>query len=135
LRVGVSILNSKKQIVTTSNAPKPIGPYSQGIIVGDLVFTAGQGAIDPKTNQFLGGSIKEQTSRVLQNIQGILEEAGSSLDNVIKVNVFLKDNKLFGEMNEVYATYFKKDPPARTTVITGLPRDEMLVEIEVIATL
>ncbi len=128
-------LNGKKQVVTTSNAPKPIGPYSQGIIVGDLVFTAGQGAIDPKTNQWAGGDIREQTRRVFENIKGILEEAGSSLDNVVKVTVFLKDNKLFGEMNEVYATYFKNEPPARTTVITGLPKDEMLVEIEVVATL
>jgi 2-iminobutanoate/2-iminopropanoate deaminase len=128
-------LNGKKRAVITSNAPKPIGPYSQGIIIGDLIFTAGQGAIDPKTNQFVGGDIKEQTHRVLENIKGILEAAGSSMDNVVKISVFIKDNKLFGEMNEVYATYFNKEPPARTTVVAGLPRDDMLVEIEAVATL
>lgn len=105
------------------------------MVVGDFVFTAGQGAIDPKTNQWAGGDIKEQTRRTLDNIKGILEEAGSSLDKTVKVSVFLKDKKLFGEMNEVYSSYFKRDPPARTTVVTDLLRDDMLVEIEAVATL
>lgn len=128
-------MNGKKHVVSTSNAPKPIGPYSQGMVVGDFVFTAGQGAIDPKTNQWAGGDIKEQTRRTLDNIKGILEEAGSSLDKTVKVSVFLKDKKLFGEMNEVYSSYFKRDPPARTTVVTDLLRDDMLVEIEAVAML
>jgi 2-iminobutanoate/2-iminopropanoate deaminase len=120
--------------VSTNLAPRPIGPYSQGVKVGDLVFTAGQGAIDPSTNEWLGGDIREQTERVLENLKGILEAAGSSLDRVVKTTVFLEKKELFREMNEVYSRYFPKNPPARSTVVTGMVRDGMLVEIEAVAT-
>lgn len=124
-----------KKAVLTSKAPKPIGPYSQGIISKGFVFTAGQGAIDPASNNWAGGDIKQQTTLVLENIKAVLTEAGTSLGNVVKVNVFLKKKELFAEMNEVYKMYFSGVPPARSTVITDLLRDDMLVEIEATAAL
>jgi 2-iminobutanoate/2-iminopropanoate deaminase len=123
----------KKKVVFTDSAPRPVGPYSQGIVSNGFVFAAGQGAIDPKTNQWIGGDIIQQTARVLENIKAVLEAAGSSLDNVVKVNVFLRKKELFQEMNAVYAKYFPENQPARSTVITDLLRDDMLVEIEAIA--
>jgi 2-iminobutanoate/2-iminopropanoate deaminase len=122
-----------KKVVTSSELPKPQGPYSPGIVSNGFVFTAGQGAMDSKTNTWRGGDIKQQTKVTMDNVKAILEAAGSSIDKVVKVNIFLKDKKLFGEMNEVYATYFSKDPPARSTVITDLLRDDMLIEIETVA--
>jgi 2-iminobutanoate/2-iminopropanoate deaminase len=126
--------NSQKQIVSTSQAPRPLGPYSQGIAANGFVYTAGQGAIDPVTNEWRGGSIQDQTRMVLDNIKAILQGAGSGLENVVKVSVFLKNKQDFGKMNEVYKEYFPKDPPARTTVVTDLLRDDMLVEIDAVAT-
>lgn len=123
----------EKKSVSTSGAPRPIGPYSQGIVSNGFVFTAGQGAIDSKTNNWAGGDISQQTTLTLENIKAILDEAGSSLDKVVKVTVFLKRKELFAEMNTVYARYFGNDPPARSTVVTDLLRDDMLVEIEAVA--
>jgi len=105
-------------VVSTDKAPKAIGPYSQGIKAGDLVFTAGQGPLDPATGKLVEGGIAEQTRRVLQNIQAILEAANSALDQVVKTTVFLGDMADFQAMNAVYAEFFPpdKNPPARTTV-------------------
>ena len=122
-----------KEIVFTDRGPKPIGPYSQAIKANGLLFVSGQVAIDPKTNEFAGGDIRRQTERVMDNIKGVVEGAGSKLSHVIKTTVFLKNIGDFSAMNEVYARYFASAPPARSTVeVARLPKDA-LVEIEVIA--
>lgn len=123
----------EKRIIYTEKAPKPIGPYSQAIIAGDFIFTSGQIPIDPKTNQLVQGDIKEQTRQVLENLKAILEEAGVTFDDVVKVTVYMKDLNEFSAMNEVYSEYFKNSPPARTTVeVSRLPRD-VKIEIDLIA--
>ncbi len=122
--------------ISTDGAPAAIGPYAQGVRAGNLIFTAGQIALDPSTGQAVAGGIKEQTTRVLENLKAILEAGGSSLGQVVKTTVFLKDFNDFAAMNAVYATYFGADSdtlPARTTVeVARLPRD-LLVEIEAVA--
>jgi 2-iminobutanoate/2-iminopropanoate deaminase len=122
-----------KEIVTTERGPKPIGPYSQAVKTNGFLYLSGQVALDPKTNEMSTGDIRQQTERVLENIKGILEAAGSNLHHVVKTTVFLKDMNEFPAMNEVYARYFTTAPPARSTVqAVRLPKDA-LVEIEVIA--
>ena len=122
-------------VVATAGAPKAIGPYSQGIAVGDLIFTAGQVALDPATGELVVGGIADQTTRALENLQAVLVAAGSSLSQVIKTTVFLVDMADFAQMNEVYGRFFGNHRPARSTVaVAGLPRGA-LVEIEVIAAL
>jgi 2-iminobutanoate/2-iminopropanoate deaminase len=122
-----------KDIVNTDRGPKPIGPYSQAVKINGLLYLSGQVALDPKSNEMSTGDIKQQTERVLENIKGILEAAGSNLHHVVKTTVFLKDMSEFPAMNEVYAHYFTAAPPARSTVqVSRLPKDA-LVEIEVIA--
>ena len=122
-----------KDAVSTSEAPAAIGPYSQGIKAGSLLFLSGQISIDPKTNQMASGSVEEQTKQALENLDAVLRAAGMSLDNVVNTTVFLKDVNDFGKMNTVYATFFKNKPPARATVqVARLPRDA-LVEISAIA--
>jgi 2-iminobutanoate/2-iminopropanoate deaminase len=124
-----------RSVITTDGAPAAIGPYAQGVRIGNLIFTAGQIPIDPLTQQLVAGGIAEQTTRVMENLKAILEEAGSSLDRVIKTTVFLKDLNDFSAMNAVYADYLEVDgeAPARSTVeVSRLPRN-VLVEIELIA--
>ena len=125
-----------RSIITTDGAPAAIGPYAQGVRVGNLIYTAGQGALDPVTGQLVPGGIKEQTERTLENLKAILEAGGSSLGQVVKATVFLKDMNDFAAMNSVYASYFESDAdtlPARTTVeVSRLPRN-MLVEIDMVA--
>ncbi len=122
-----------KEVIRTDGAPMPIGPYSQAIRVSGMLYLSGQVALDPATGQFLGGDIKAQTRRALQNLSAVLEAAGSSPDRVVKTTVFLKDMNDFGPMNEEYASFFRESPPARSTVaVAKLPRDA-LVEIEAIA--
>ena len=122
-----------REIVHTDRGPKPIGPYSQAIKANGLLFASGQVAIDPKTNEFVGGDIRQQTERALENIKGVVEASGSKLSHVVKTTVFLKDMNDFAGMNEVYGKYFPTAPPARSTVAAaGLPKDA-LVEIEVVA--
>jgi 2-iminobutanoate/2-iminopropanoate deaminase len=124
-----------REIVTTDRGPKPVGPYSQAVKANGCVFLAGQVALDPKTGEMAGPDIAQQTQRVLENIKGILEAAGSNLHHVVKTTVFLKDMNDFAAMNEIYGKYFPAAPPARTTVQAArLPKDA-LVEIEVIAAL
>ena len=126
---------SKSAILTTS-APAAIGPYSQAVRLGDVVYTSGQVALDPATGNFLGGEIATQTERVCENLRAVLNEAGMNLTHVVKTLVFLKDMSDFGAMNEVYGRYFAPPdvvPPARSTVqVAALPKDA-LVEIECIA--
>lgn len=124
-----------KLIIATGKAPAAIGPYSQGVRVGNLIFTAGQIPIDPATGQVVAGGIAEQTARVFENLKAILEEAGSSLSQVVKTTVFLKNFNDFAAMNAVYGEYFTGagSLPARTTVeVARLPKD-VLVEIDVVA--
>ena len=123
-----------KQVVSTPNAPEAIGPYSQAIRAGNMVFLAGQIAIDPKTKQLMkDGAIEDQTRLVLENLKAVLEADGLTMDHVVSTTVFLKDLNEFGKMNGVYATFFKSDPPARATVeVARLPRD-VKVEIAAIA--
>jgi len=121
------------QFVATSNAPQAIGPYSQATIHGDLVFTAGQIALDPASMEVIDGDIAEQTDRVLANLEAVLAEAGSGFSRVLKTTVFLRDMADFAAMNEVYARRFGGHRPARSTVAAaGLPRS-VLVEIECVA--
>ncbi len=122
-----------REAIQTDQAPKAIGPYSQAIKVGNLVYTAGQIPIDPKTGNFVTGGINEQTRQVLENLQAVLAAAGSSLDQVIKATVFLKNIADFAAMNEVYAEYLGAAKPARSTVaVAELPRGA-LVEIDLVA--
>ena len=123
----------ERERIQTDNAPAAIGPYSQAIKAGGFVFASGQIPIDPQTGQFVSGGIAEQTEQVLKNLSAVLEAAGSSLGLVVKTTVFLADMKEFSGMNEVYATFFSSQPPARATVAAaGLPRDAR-VEIEAVA--
>jgi 2-iminobutanoate/2-iminopropanoate deaminase len=125
-----------KQAITTKAAPAAIGPYSQAIRSGNLIFTAGQIAIDPATGNVVAGGIAEQTARVLENLKATLEAAGSSLDRAVKATVFLKDFNDFAAMNAAYAAYLGGEgrvAPARTTVeVARLPKD-VLIEIELVA--
>lgn len=122
-----------REPVKTSNAPSALGPYSQAIKAGGMVYTSGQIAIDPATGEFTGGGIAEQTDRVLKNVAAVLEAAGSSLDRVVKTLVFLADMNDFAAMNEVYGRFFPDAPPARSTVQAArLPKDAR-VEIEAVA--
>lgn len=125
-----------RSTITTDGAPAAIGPYAQGVRVGNLIFTAGQGGLDPITGQVVSGGIKEQTERTIANLKAVLEAGGSSLGQVVKATVFLKDMNDFAAMNAVYAAFFEGDSdtlPARTTVeVARLPRN-LLVEIEVVA--
>ena len=122
-----------KTVISTTNAPAAIGPYSQAIRVGNIIFTSGQIPIDPVTGSFVEGGIKEQTRQSLLNVQAILNEAGTTMDHVIKTTVFMADMNDFAEMNSVYAEFFNTPYPARSAVaVKTLPKGA-LVEIEVIA--
>ena len=122
-----------RHAVTTPSAPKAIGPYSQGIRAGSLLFVSGQVPIDPATGQIIGGDIAAQTHRVFQNIGEILKAGGASFDHVVRTTVFLADMNDFAAMNDVYATYFTSPAPARATVeVSRLPKDAR-IEIDVIA--
>ena len=120
-----------RKVIRTSEGPRPMGPYSQAIVADGFVFVAGQGAVNPSTNELELGEVRSETRRVLQNIRAILEAAGSSLRDVVRVGVFLADIKDFDAMNEVYGEFFTEDQPARTTVGAQLPR--IKVEIDCIA--
>jgi len=122
-----------KTVISTAAAPAAIGPYSQAIRTGNLVFVSGQIPLDPATGQLLGGDIRAQTRQVLKNLAAILEAAGSGLARVVKTTVYLRDLGEFAAMNEVYAEFFSEQPPARATVqVARLPRDAA-VEIELVA--
>lgn len=121
--------------IHTPSAPQAIGPYSQAIVTGDLVFTSGQVALDPATGQLVEGDVQAQTRQVFRNLEAVLQAAGSSLQNVVKAQVFLRSMDDFAAMNEVYAQAFGEHRPARTTVeVSRLPRDAR-VEIDVVAML
>ncbi len=122
-----------RDVISTDQAPKAIGPYSQAIRAAGMILTSGQVALDPATQQVIAGDVAAQTDRVLKNLAAILHAAGSSLDKVLRCTVFLKNMGDFAAMNEVYGRYFTQAPPARSTVeVARLPKD-VLVEIDVIA--
>ncbi len=122
-----------KKTISTDSAPKAIGPYTQAIVANGFAFLSGQIPLDPATNTLIEGDIAAQTERVLQNMRAVLEACGSSLGQVVKTTVFLKDMGEFAKMNEVYARHFSENPPARSTVEAArLPRD-VRVEIDCIA--
>ena len=122
-----------KKIVSTSDAPAAIGPYSQAVRSGSMLFCAGQIPLDPKTGQIVSEDVAEQTRRVLENIAGLLKAAKMSFAHVVKTTIFLTSMGDFQAVNEVYATYFKEDPPARSTVaVAALPKNAK-IEIEVLA--
>ena len=124
-----------RETISTDKAPKAIGPYEQAVRVGDLIYTAGQIPIDPKTGNLIDGGIVEQTRQVLENLKAVLEAGGASLDTVIKATVFLKNMADFAALNEVYGLYLGKAKPARSTVaVADLPRGA-LVEIDMVATI
>ena len=121
-----------KQVLNTEKAPKALGPYSQGIKAGCLIFLSGQLGLDPVTNDFAAGGVAEQTRQALTNLKNILESSDSKMENVVKTTVFLKDMNDFQAMNAVYGEFFKSEPPARSTVqVAALPKGG-LVEIEAI---
>ncbi|MEO6550911.1 MAG: RidA family protein [Ferruginibacter sp.] len=124
-----------KLIINTLNAPAPIGPYSQAVKLGNLLFVSGQVALTTGSNEFVNNSIAEETTQVMQNLQSILTAAGMDFSNVVKSTIFLSDMDLFGKVNEIYAGFFTGDFPARETVaVKGLPKNAN-VEISVIASL
>ena len=122
-----------KKHVQTENAPRPIGPYSQGVIAGGLLFLSGQIPVDPVTNEVVAGDIQAQTERVLQNLLAVLKEAKLGPEHVVKTTVYLKDMADFPRMNEVYARYLGKEPPARSTIQAAALPKNVSVEIDVIA--
>lgn len=121
-----------KKSILTEKAPKPVGPYSQGIQVGNLIFVSGQVGFDPSTSKIVSGGIEKQTAQALENIKNILENANLTLENVVRATVFLKDINDFSSMNAVYSRYFSKHPPTRTTVGANLI-PSALVMIDAIA--
>ena len=124
-----------KKVISTNNAPAAIGPYSQAVRVGDMLFLSGQLGIDPSTGDFVPGGVKEQTEQVFKNIEAVLKEAGASLENVVKTTVFLADMIDFATVNEIYGAVFSNPYPARSAVaVKTLPKNG-LVEIEIIAVL
>ncbi|HML57901.1 MAG TPA: RidA family protein [Ferruginibacter sp.] len=123
----------KHQIIQTSQAPAPIGPYSQAVQAGDILFISGQIALNPETGELDNADVRTETIRVMQNLKAILEAAGSHFGKVVKTTIFLSDMQLFAEVNEIYATYFTDNYPARETVaVKGLPKN-VHVEISMIA--
>ena len=122
-----------RDIIRTANAPAPIGPYSQAVRAGGFVFASGQIAIDPASGETVAGDVAAETRRVLDNLRAVLQEAGTSLDRVVKTTIYLRDMKDFAKVNEVYATYFRKDPPARATVQAAALPKGLAVEIDCIA--
>lgn len=131
---GTALAQPQREVIATREAPEAIGPYSQAIRVGNTLYLAGQIAFDPMTNRLIeDGSIEAQTRRVLDNLRAVLKAAGMDMEHVVSTTVFMSDLNEFGRMNEVYATYFRSNPPARATIQAArLPRD-VKVEIAAIA--
>ncbi|KXG75193.1 2-iminobutanoate/2-iminopropanoate deaminase [Fervidicola ferrireducens] len=122
-----------KKVIKTDMAPKAIGPYSQAVMVGDFLFASGQIAINPATGEIVEGGIEAQTRQVMENVKNILQAAGMDFSNVVKTTVFITNMDDFGKVNEIYATYFGENPPARSCVeVSRLPKGA-LIEVEVIA--
>ena len=121
------------KIIKSKKAPEAIGPYSQAIAANNLVFVSGMIALDPATGKMVDGGVQEQTARALASLKAVLKAAGSSEKSVVKTTVFIKDSSMYKDMNEAYAKFFGKHKPARATLVTGFARDDILVEIDAIA--
>ncbi len=122
-----------KKIISTTDAPAAVGPYSQAVRIGNFVFCSGQIPLDPKTGQIIGGDITNQARRVMENIGAVLRAEGLAFENIVKATIFLTDLADFQKVNELYGSYFKSDPPARSTVqVAALPKSAQ-IEIEIIA--
>jgi 2-iminobutanoate/2-iminopropanoate deaminase len=133
LAIATKLNNNMKTIIETTNAPAPIGPYSQAVLSGNTLYTSGQIAIDPKTDKLVMTTIDEETNQVMTNMKAVLAEAGMTFDNVIKTSIFISDMDNFSDINGVYAQYFTSNFPARETVeVARLPKD-VNVEISMIA--
>ena len=123
----------EKKIINTINAPAPIGPYNQAIMIDDILYISGQVCIDPVTNDLKNKDLQEETHQVMANLKAILQAAGMTFNNVVKTTIFLTDMKRFSELNEIYGKYFQREPPARETVeVSRLPKD-VNVEISCVA--
>ncbi|MFZ0736980.1 MAG: Rid family detoxifying hydrolase [Candidatus Acidiferrales bacterium] len=122
-----------KTIVRTEHAPSPKGPYSQGVIAGDLVYVAGQGPVDPQSGELRLGDIRSECELTLKNIEAILRASGTGLENVVQCRVYLADLKDFAAMNEIYCRFFPDNPPARTTVGAGSLLNGIKIEIDAVA--
>jgi len=129
-------MSTHKQIILTAKAPQPIGPYSQAVRAGNLLFCSGQIPLDPVSGAIFGeGDVQMQTRQVMENMKAVLEASGASFENVVKTTIFLKSMNDFPKVNEIYSQYFKSNPPARSTVeVARLPKD-VLVEVETISAL
>jgi len=126
-------MSSQKQVIFTTEAPSPIGPYSQAVMAGNMLFVSGQIALDSNTNELVVGDIRQETQQVMLNIGSVLKSAGMNYHNVVKTSIFLKDMNNFAAVNEIYGHFFSSDFPARETVeVSRLPKD-VNVEISVIA--
>ncbi len=123
-----------KRVIKTDKAPKPIGPYSQGILVGKLLFISGQIPVVPETGELIKGDIERETEQILKNIKAIVEETGGGMDNIVKTTIYITDVGNFSKVNETYGKFFQKEPPARATVVSNLPKG-VDIEIEAIAVL
>jgi 2-iminobutanoate/2-iminopropanoate deaminase len=133
LAASIKYIFMRKQIINTTNAPAPIGPYNQAIKAGNWLFISGQVAIIPSTGEVITSGVKDEAVQVMKNLEAIIKEAGISFDNIVKTTIFLSDMSLFAEVNEVYGSYFTGDYPARETVaVKGLPKN-VNVEISMIA--
>ncbi len=121
------------KIVRSKKAPEPIGPYSQAVVVKNLVFVSGMIALDPGTGKMVSGGAKEQTARALASMKAVLKAAGTSERKVVKTTIFIKEASMFKDVNETYAEFFGKHKPARATLVTAFPRDDILVEIDAVA--
>ena len=126
-------MHNGKVVIKSKSLPPPGGPYSPAIKAGGFIFVSGQAAVDPRTGQVVGSTIEEQTERTLENVRTIVTAAGASLEDVVRVTVYLTEITNFNRMNEVYKGYFSRDPPARTTLEARLARPELLVEIDAVA--
>jgi 2-iminobutanoate/2-iminopropanoate deaminase len=128
-------MSSDRRVIATADAPKAIGPYSQAVVAGQLVFCSGQIPLDPRSGEMIGvGDVRAQAKQVMENLRAVLAAAGSSFDRVVRTTIFLQDLADFAPVNEIYGSYFKDAPPARATVqVAGLPKGAM-VEIDAIAT-
>jgi len=123
----------ERSVISTDSAPAAIGPYSQGVVVGEFLFLSGQIALDPLTGEMVRGGIEAQTQRVMENLRGILEAQGLGFESLVKTTIFLTNMKEFSKVNETYGSYFSENQPARSTVeVSGLPRDAA-IEIEAVA--
>lgn len=122
------------KVIETQNATKPLGPYSQGIVANGFVFVSGTVGIDPKSGNMVSGGLIEQTKQTMENLKAILEAGGSGLDKVVKTSVFIKEPGFFKDMNAIYSSYMGGHRPARTTVAVAFAREDVLIEIDVIAT-